>query len=449
MASLQSLLSFAALATTFSVVFLGSFSLIEASNGGFSVDLIHRDSPNSPFYDPSETPSQRIAKALRRSINRVNHFKLTSSLSTNAAQADIISNRGEYLLKYYVGTPPVQILGIADTGSDLIWLQCKPCNGCYKQTAPLFDPTRSRTYKEVSCSSSQCQSLEGTSCSGSDDSSCSYSVSYGDRSFSNGDLAIDTLTLGSTTSRPVPLPKTIIGCGHNNGGTFNANGSGIVGLGGGAVSLVSQLDSSIDGKFSYCLIPLTSQGDTTSKLNFGSNAVVSGSGAVSTPIVPKNIDTFYYLTLEAISVGRKRIELTKPSQVGDSAEGNIIIDSGTTLTILPSDLYPDFESAVKAEIDLAPTEDPSGVLSLCYVSSSDDFRGPSITAHFTGADVNLSSSTTFIRVDEQVVCLAFVAASDEPGSISIFGNLAQANVLVGYDVVKKTVSFKPTDCTKL
>ncbi|KAK7856691.1 aspartic proteinase cdr1 [Quercus suber] len=409
-------------AFTWYTSFAPGFSLIEASNGGFSVDLIHRDSPNSPFYDPSETPSQRIAKALRHSINRVNHFKPTSSLSTNAAQADIISNQGEYLLKYSVGTPLVQILGIADTGSDLIWLQCKPCNGCYKQTAPLFDPTRSSTYKEVSCSSSQCQSLKGTSCSGSDDSSCSYSVSYGDQSFSNGDLAVDTLTLGSTTSRPVPLPKTIIGCGHNNGGTFNANGSGIVGLGSGAVSLVSQLDSSIDGKFSYCLIPLTSQGDTTSKLNFGSNAVVSGSGAVSTPIVPKDIDTFYYLTLEAIS---------------------------TTLTILPSELYPDFESVVKAEIDLAPTEDPSGVLRLCYESSSDDFKGPNITAHFTAADVNLSSSTTFIRVDEQVVCLAFVAASDEPGSISIFGNLAQANVLVGYDVVKKTMSFKPTDCTKL
>ena len=51
-------------------------------------------------------------------------------------------------------------------------------------------------------------------------------------------------------------------------------------------------------------------------------------------------------------------------QSGDSSEGNIIIDSGTTLTILPSNLYPDFESAVKVEIDLAPTEDPSGVLSL-------------------------------------------------------------------------------------
>ena len=78
-------------------------------------DLIHHDSPNSPFYDPSETPSQRIAKALQCSINHVNHFKTTSSLSTNAAQADIISNRGEYLLKYSVGTPPIQILGIANT----------------------------------------------------------------------------------------------------------------------------------------------------------------------------------------------------------------------------------------------------------------------------------------------------------------------------------------------
>ena len=94
-------------------------------------------SPNSPFYNPLETPSQRIAKALRRSINHVNHFKPTSSLSTNAAQANIISNGGEYLLEYFVGTPPVQILGIANTGSELIWLQCKPCKGFYKQTAPL------------------------------------------------------------------------------------------------------------------------------------------------------------------------------------------------------------------------------------------------------------------------------------------------------------------------
>jgi|UniRef100_A0A2N9IVT8 hypothetical protein len=433
--------SFAALA----IVFLCSFSLnvIEALKGGFSVDLIHRDSPDSPFYNPSETPSQRMAKAVRRSINRVNHFKPASSLSHNAPQTTITSNSGEYLMKYSVGTPPVSILGIADTGSDLIWLQCKPCTHCYNQTDPVFDPKKSRTYKAVACTSSQCESLDSPSCS-SDETTCQYSTSYGDQSFTNGDLAVDTLTLGSTTSRPVSFPKTIIGCGHNNGGTFGEQGSGIVGLGGGALSLVSQLGSSISGKFSYCLVPLTSQGSTSSKLNFGSGAVVSGSGAVSSPLVSGSHDTFYYLTLEAMSVGSKRLELSDSSTSGD-LEGNIIIDSGTTLTLLPADFYSKFESAVAEQIDLQRTDDPSQLLSLCYKSASDDIGAPSITAHFTGADVKLSPTTTFVRLtDQELVCLAFL--KDE--RFSIFGNLAQSDLLVGYDLERKTISFKPTDCTK-
>ena len=115
-----------------------------------------------------------------------------------------------------------------------------------------------------------------------------------------------TLTLGSTTSQFVPFPNTIIGCG-----SFDAKGSGIVGLGAGAVSLVPNL--SIEGKFSYCFIPLTSQGgDTTSKLNFGSNARVSGSRTMSTLLlISAGTDYFYYLKLEAISVGSKRINSNK------------------------------------------------------------------------------------------------------------------------------------------
>ncbi|GMY23631.1 aspartic proteinase CDR1-like [Fagus crenata] len=421
------------------IVFVCSFCVIEALNGGFSVDLIHRDSPDSPLYNPSETPSQRIAKAVRRSINRVNHFKPASSLSPNAPVATMTSsNNGDYFMNYSIGTPPVSILGIADTGSDLIWLQCKPCTHCYEQTDPIFDPNRSRTYKAVACTSSQCESQDYTSCP-RNETTCQYSMSYGDQSFTKGELAVDTLTLGSTTGRPVSIPKTIIGCGHNNDGTFSEQGSGIVGLGTGAVSLVSQLGSSIDGKFSYCLVP----GGASGKLNFGSDAVVSGSGAVSTPFFSNDPDNFYFLTLEAMSVGSKRLELSNSSTSGGS-EGNIIIDSGTTLTLLPEDFYPKFEAAVANQIDLEPTEDPSKLLSLCYNSKSVDIGAPSITAHFTGADVNLSPATTFIRVTEEVVCFAFLSEQ----SISIFGNLAQSDLLVGYDLVVKTVSFKPTDCTK-
>jgi hypothetical protein len=224
MASHHSVLSYAAIVTTFSICLLYSLSITaEVVNGGFSVDLIHRDSPLSPFYNPSETPLQRIANALRRSITRVNHFKPTSSnsLSPNELpRSEIVAIGGEYLLKYSIGTPPVPVLGIADTGSDLIWLQCEPCTDCYDQTDPIFDPAESETYINVSCSASECQSLRGTSCeSSSSSSSCKYSVSYGDNSYSFGNLAIDTLTLESTASAPVSLSNIVVGCGHDNAGT--------------------------------------------------------------------------------------------------------------------------------------------------------------------------------------------------------------------------------------
>ncbi|KAL0007637.1 hypothetical protein SO802_009139 [Lithocarpus litseifolius] len=419
------------------------FSPIDALNGGFTVDLIHRDSPNSPFYNASETHSQRVAKALRRSINHLNRFKPTFSVPPNSLQTDLISDSGGYLLNYSVGTPPVPKLAIADTGSDLIWLQCKPCIECYNQTAPVFDPEMSTTYKTVSCTSSLCKSTYN-SCS-IDGTRCQYSVEYEDKSFSMGNLAVETITLGSTTGHSVPLPKTIIGCGHNNNeiGEIKAASTGIFGLGGGKVSLVSQLHSSIGGKFSYCLVPsIYPQDNTSSKLSFGSHAVVSGFGTMSTPLEYKRSDTFYNLTLEAMSVGSKRLELSGSSGSGDS-KGNIIIDSGSTLTSFPTEFYSKFESAVAEEINFQRINDPSHSLSLCY-NKSDDVHVPGITAHFSGADVKLNPTTTFFRITDEISCLAFVA-----GEPSIFGNMAQSNLLVGYDLVEKTISFKPTDCTKL
>ena len=122
-----------------------------------------------------------------------------------------------------------------------------------------------------------------------------------------------TLTLGSTTSHPMSFPETIIGHGHDNVGNFDDKGSSIVGIGGGAVSLVSQLSSSIGGKFSYCLVPLTSRDKNSSKLNFGSDAVVSGPGTMSTPLVPKILDTFHFLTHD----------VTPRTQKGTKHEKNI------------------------------------------------------------------------------------------------------------------------------
>ncbi|CAI0432832.1 unnamed protein product [Linum tenue] len=338
------------------------------------------------------------------------HLNSSRSISNPSdPDAQLTANNGEYLVNISLGTPPFPIVAIADTGSDIIWTQCKPCTDCYKQDAPLFDPKSSSSYRTVSCSSNACNSLqsEGSSCS-SDGSVCEYQVSYGDQSHTQGDVAAETLTLESKTGNPVALPKTVIGCGHDNAGTFSPKGSGIVGLGGGPASLVSQLGSSIGGKFSYCMVPYAAA-KPTSTMNFGTNAVVSGN--------------------------------VQGSSIGGS--GNIIIDSGTTLTLVPTDFFSQLSDAVETQVTGGTkTSDPEGFFSLCYVPDS-SLKLPPVTAHFKGADVVLTSDNIFIQVNDKVVCLAFYA-NDQ---LSIYGNVAQQNFLIGYDLPKQTLSFKPTDCT--
>ncbi|XP_004511014.1 aspartic proteinase CDR1 [Cicer arietinum] len=421
----------------FSLCFIVSLS--HALNNGFSVELIHHDSVKSPFYQPTQTKYQRVVNAARQSISRVNHFYKDSV--TNIPESTVIPDRGGYLMTYSVGTPPFKLYGVADTGSDIVWLQCQPCKECFNQTTPIFDPSNSSSYKNIPCESQTCNSLRDSSCSNQD--SCQYSIKYGDQSHSRGDLSVETLTLASTNGRSISFPKTVIGCGNDNVGTFRGKTSGIVGLGGGSVSLIKQLGSTIGGKFSYCLVPLLVESKGSSTLHFGDAAVVSGQGVVSTPLLKKYPQPFYYLTLEAFTVGNKRIEF-----VGDSTgddEGNIIIDSGTTLTLLPSEDYTNLESAVAELVDLERVEDPNNIFSLCYSVTSDAYDFPIITANFKGADVKLHSISTFIPIARGTVCLGFV-----PSQIgSIFGNLAQQNLLVGYDLIKKVVSFKPIDCTRL
>lgn len=428
-----------ALLIILSVISPSAFALVEADNFGFSIELIHRDSPNSPFFNASETPSL-LTNALRRSANRVNHFKQTV-ISPNTAQSVVSAGEGDYLMKISIGTPAIEMLAAADTGSDLVWTQCQPCTHCFKQNTPLFDPKASLTYRNVTCNSTQCKSLTEGFC---ESQACHYFCSFGDESSTEGVLAMDTVTLGSTHGKPFSLPDTVIGCGTSNYGNFD--GTGIVGLGQGPVSLISRMNHFIDGKFSYCLVPYNSE--LPSKMNFGSTSVVSGPGVASTPIISGDIDTFYYLTLEGISVEGKRLEYGK-NFWSSSKKGNIIIDSGTTLTYLKEEMYNVLDAQVREFVHLKPLDDPVPGFSLCY-NSRNHLKIPIITMHFTGADLKLNALNTFINItEEDVACLAFaptigISAYD----ISVYGNTQQINFLVGYDLKGKTISFKQIDCTK-
>ncbi|KAL3755978.1 hypothetical protein ACJRO7_002944 [Eucalyptus globulus] len=341
--------------------------------------------------------------------------------------------------------PPYDVYAIADTGSDLFWVQCLPCDQCFPQKKPKYDPKSSSTYRDVACPSQQCQLLGSTSCD-SPLNTCNYTSAYADSSLTKGVLATETLTFASTTGPPVTLPNIVFGCGHNNTGVFNDNEMGLAGLAKGPASLISQIGTSFGARrLSQCLVPFHTPPTVTSKMSFGSGSEVSGPDTVTTSLLTMQNPSFYYVTVNGISVGSTYLPFNS-SGASHVSKGNMFLDSGTPITIVPKDFYDRLEAEVKRAVELTPIDDPQLRPQLCY-GRDVQAKGPVLTAHFDGeADVEWKQTSTFIEAKDGIFCFA-MTSTDSPGGI--IGNYAQTNYLIGFDLDANTISFKPTDCTKL
>ncbi|CAL9003615.1 unnamed protein product [Prunus brigantina] len=319
-------------------------------------------------------------------------------------------------MKLSIGNPPLDVYGIADTGSDLVWTQCVPCHGCYKQI----------NANELPCDAQECHAIGTGTCS--PQHTCNYTYGYGGAELTQGVLAKETITITSTSGEATSLKDIVFGCGHNNTGTFNENEMGIVGLGGGPLSLVSQLGPLVGGKkFSFCLMPFHTDPSVESKISFGEAKDKSP----------------YFVTVEGISVGDKLVPF---SSSGNVSKGNMFMDTGTPPTLIPQDFYDRLVAEVKSQIPMTPVEnDPSLGFQLCYKSKT-NLKGPILTIHFQGdADVRLLPKQTFIPPREEVFCFAMQNVTSDGG---VYGNFAQSDFFISYDLESSVVFFKPTDCTK-
>ncbi|KAH6813018.1 nuclear matrix protein [Perilla frutescens var. frutescens] len=409
------------------------------SSDGFSIDLIYRDSLVSSLHNSTAGYSKLIKEALQRSKRRADY------LASGTPTTDLIASGGEFLMKLSVGTPPSEIIGILDTSAVLSWTQCAPCDHCFPQKQPLFTPRNSSTYKVMPGNSKPCKSLGGMP-STSGDNTCRYSLFYLERYHSRGVISTDTVAIKTTSGTPTSQPNFVFGCGYDNVVEFK-EASGVIGLGAGPSSLITQLNSVIGGKFSYCLVYNAHSNPKSSKMHFGSRAAVSGASVVSTGLqVFKNS---YALTFKGMSVGNMKLGLASLSNSSSKISGffnqRIIVDSGTTLTYIPKNLYIALEAAMRKQMKLEVH--PDAMQRLCYKTPGGEVRGPMVTVHFVGANVKLYPINTFLKVSKNVHCLGFEPHRD--GGVAILGNLAQVNFLVGFDLRGKAVSFKRTDCNKV
>ena len=78
-----------------------------------------------------------------------------------------------------------------------------------------------------------------------------------------GLMGSDAFSFASLDGGLESFNSTVFGCGFEQSGLFDWASLGLVGLGGGPLSLVSQLGPKIGYKFSYCLVLDTSSKRTS------------------------------------------------------------------------------------------------------------------------------------------------------------------------------------------
>lgn len=252
---------------------------------------------------------------------------------------------------------------------------------------------------------------------------------------------LDTITFDSLSGEKVAVENINIGCTHESKGTFNPAEAGIIGLARGPMSLSSQLGDRIDNKFSYCLVP--NNVEKSSTFSFGSSTSPDTADVVKVPILQSQETLFYKLNLESITVADTAVPMVNSGSTG----GNIIIDSGTTFTFLPTAVVDGLISAISNVVTLPIVVDPQGVFDLCFNVETGSNELPDLKLDFgNDAVITLPPLNMFTKISDSVTCFAVIPTKDDSRD-NIFGNVAQQNFRIEYDVGNKILSFAPTDCS--
>lgn len=397
-----------------------------------------------------------------------------------------------------------------DTGSDVVWLPCHPfscilCEGKYNPaTIPYPYPLNLTSATPVTCKSRACSSVHSSLPSSDlcaiakcplediETSDCKkfkcppFYYAYGDGSLV-ADLYTDSLSL-SLSSPSLVLKDFTFGCAHSTLG----EPIGVAGFGRGKLSLPAQLASSapdIGNHFSYCLV--SHSFDTTrvrmpSPLILGRYTSVGENkekqtesfrgGFAYTPMLknPKH-PYFYCVGLEGVSVGKKNIQAPETlRRVDRRGNGGMVVDSGTTFTMLPKKFYDsvvtEFDRRVRLVYKRAnAVEDRTGLGPCYYVdikikssTTTNAVTVPEMFLHFGGnSSVAMPKRNYFYefvdggedgKTKRKVGCMMLMNGGDHEesgGPAGLLGNYQQQGFEVVYDLEKGRVGFARRKCASL
>ncbi|KAL6870811.1 hypothetical protein ACP4OV_014659 [Aristida adscensionis] len=356
---------------------------------------------------------------------------------------------GHYYVTMNIGDPAKPFFLDVDTGSDLTWLECDaPCKSCNKVPHPLYRPTKN---KLVPCADSLCTALtsgQGGSKKCPSPQQCDYQIKYTDSASSLGVLIKDNITLPLRNSSNV-RPSLTFGCGYDQqvgkNGAAQAATDGLLGLGRGSVSLLSQLKQQGITKnvLGHCL---SSNGGGF--LFFGDD-IVPTSRVTWVPMARSTSGNFYSPGSATLYFDRRSLGV-KPMEV--------VFDSGSTYTYFAAQPYQAVVSALKNGLSksLKQVSDPS--LPLCwkgqkpFKSVSDikkEFKSLLLNfANVKNALMEIPPENYLIVTKNGNVCLGILDGSAAKLSVNVIGDITMQDQMVIYDNERGQLGWVRGSCSR-
>ncbi|XP_047308440.1 aspartic proteinase 36 [Impatiens glandulifera] len=364
---------------------------------------------------------------------------------------------GLYFTRVQLGNPPKDFYVQIDTGSDVLWVSCRSCNGCPTGSGlqiPLnfFDPSSSSTAQLISCSDQRCslgaQSSDSL-CSTQNDQ-CSYTFQYGDGSGTSGYYVSDLMILNTVVGSSITSNSSahvVFGCSMSQTGDLTKSDravDGIFGFGQQSMSVISQLASQgiAPNAFSHCL-----KGN-----NGGGGILVLGSivepNMVYSPLVPSQ--PHYNLNLQTIAVNGQILPIDSSIFATSNTRGTII-DSGTTLAYLAEEAYDPFVSAITASVSQTARPMVSKGIQCYLITSSVSDTFPSVSLNFAGGASMILKPQDYLLQQTSiggaaVWCIGFQKI---PGQgITILGDLVLKDKIIVYDLANQRIGWVNYDCSQ-
>ncbi|KAI3459130.1 hypothetical protein Pfo_015793 [Paulownia fortunei] len=397
----------------------------------------------------------KAALGALRSHDWRRHGRMLAAIDFQLGGDGSPTNAALYYTKITIGTPPVDYHVQVDTGSDILWVNCQNCERCPTKSdlnihLKQYDLTASSTGKMITCDQVFCDAAfnrPNPDCKVG--MNCEYSVTYGDGSRTEGYFVRDYFRLDQVTGNlqtSTMNGSIAFGCSAKQSGELGSSSEavdGIIGFGQANTSILSQL--ALSGKvkkvFSHCL-----DGNKGGGI-FAIGEVVQPK-VNRTPLVPN--EPHYNVNLKAVEVGGQFLNL--PTDVFDTGSSRgTIIDSGTTLAYLPSEVYQQLVDKMMSQQPNLETHIVERQFRCFWYSGNIDDGFPVVNFHFEDSLLlPVYPHDYLFEVRDNEYCIGWQNSgmqTKDGKEITLLGDIVLSDKLVLYDLENQTIGWTQYNCS--